>query len=324
MVRVTRDKLIDLARQEAERRGQTEDVISGYLIGSVATGDPLINGSTDIDLVLIHQFVPVSKREFIPLSDNIHFDIAHHKDEFYNHPPDLRIHPWLGPSMCEPLFLYDPEHFFERAQAGVRGQFYQSDYVIARSKALLERANHLKAKCYPNNSWISHYAHSAMEAVNALATLGGFPITGRRMAILLRDRLTGLGFEEQFSAFQHLLGGDLLQEEYTPDWLDSWEKIFIAAGYLNPKFNLARKNYYQLAFHNLIETKNAEAILWNLITTWDQARQILADAGETKELDTIWEEMLIKLELSDEFMDRRIAELEHHLDAIEEILEKWV
>jgi hypothetical protein len=324
MVRVTRDKLIDLAREEAERRGQTEDVISGYLIGSVATGDPLINDSTDIDLILIHEFVPGSKREFIPLSENIHFDIAHHKDELYSYPPDLRVDPWLGPSMCEPLFLYDPEHFFERAQAGVRGQFYQSDYVIARSKALLERANHLKANCYSNHSWISDYAYSAMESVNALATLGGLPITGRRMAVLLQDRLRGLGFEDQYISFQHLLGGNLLQEESIPDWLDAWEKTFDVAGYLNPAFNLARKNYYLLAFHDLIEKKNADAILWNLFTTWNQARDILTNAGEIKELDITWGSMLFKLELSDEFKDPRIAELEDHLDTIEEILEKWV
>ncbi|OGO19743.1 MAG: hypothetical protein A2Z14_00840 [Chloroflexi bacterium RBG_16_48_8] len=323
MVRVTREKLIDLACEEAKKRGQTEDVISGYLIGSVASGDPMINGSADIDLVLIHQYVPVRNREFVPLSENIHFDITHHHGELYGYPPDLRIHPWLGPSMCEPIFLYDPDHFFERAQAGVRGQFFQIDYVHARSKALLERACHLKAKLSSNSSWISAYARSIMESVNALTTLGGFPVAGRRMGLLLRDRLKELGFEEHFIAFQNLLGGDLLPEETIQDWLDAWEGAFDAAGYLNPAFNPARKNYFQLAFRNLIDSKNAETILWNLITTWDQALEILENAGETTRYDTIWEDVLLQLELSNEFRYRREAELEHHLDTIEEILENW-
>ena len=93
MVRVTREKLIDLARTESEMRGQTEDVISGYLIGSVANGDPFIVGTADIDLVLIHQFEPARSRELLPVSENVHFDITHHHSDLYNYPPDLRVHP---------------------------------------------------------------------------------------------------------------------------------------------------------------------------------------------------------------------------------------
>jgi hypothetical protein len=37
------------------------------------------------------------------LSEQVHLDIAHHARELYARPKDLRIHPWLGPSMCEPI-----------------------------------------------------------------------------------------------------------------------------------------------------------------------------------------------------------------------------
>ena len=39
-MRITREKLIELARTEAERRAAREDVISAYVIGSVASGEP--------------------------------------------------------------------------------------------------------------------------------------------------------------------------------------------------------------------------------------------------------------------------------------------
>ncbi len=324
MVRVTREKLIDLAREESERRSVTEDVISGYLIGSVASGEPMINGSADIDLVLIHQYEPARSREFIPLTDNIHFDITHHHSDFYNYPPDLRVHPWLGPSMCEPIFLYDPDHFFERAQAGVRGQFYQIDYVHARATAFLERARCIKLDLHADSSWISNYADSILESVNALATLGGFPVAGRRMAMILQDRLKELGFEKHFFGFQNLMGANLLPKDQLQNWLIAWEESFNAAGYLDPAFNTARKNYFLHAFQYLVGSESFEGILWNLITTWSKAIDALEFKGETSQHDAIWNEVLEQLELSPEFRDKRDVELEHHLDSIEEIIENWV
>ncbi len=42
--------------------------------------------------------------------------------------------------MCEPIFLYDPQHFFELAQASARGQFHRPDHVAARAQAFLDLA----------------------------------------------------------------------------------------------------------------------------------------------------------------------------------------
>jgi hypothetical protein len=324
MVRVTRDKLIDLARAEAERRGQSEDVISGYLIGSVADGEPLIDGTADIDLVLIHTYLPERARELLPLSENIHFDITHHHSDLYSNPPELRIHPWLGPSMCEPIFLYDPNHFFERAQAGVRGQFYQLDYVHARSAAFLKNARRFKSNMVHSITWITNYAHAILEAFNALVNLGGFPVAGRRMVLKLEDRLKDLGFDEHFLAFQNLLGGDSLSKVQLQNWLTAWEKNFIAAGYFSPMFDPTRKNYFLYAFRNLLDSDSYTAIVWNLITTWNQAAGILEEAGETLQVDAIWKDTMVKLRISPEFRDERGSELEAQLDNIEEIIEHWI
>jgi hypothetical protein len=322
-VRVTREKLIDLAREEAERRGQTEDIVSGYLIGSVTGGEPFISGSADIDLVLIHQYEPERRREFVPLSENIHLDITHHNCELYSYPPDLRIHPWLGPSMCEPIFLYDPDHFFERAQAGVRGQFYRIDFVLERSSSFLERARNFRTELLPNCSWIRAYLNSILEAANAVATLEGFPVAGRRMALILQDRLNELGIAEQFAEFQRLLGGDLLPKDSISNWLTTWEAAYDAAGYLDPAFNQARKNYYLKGFQSLVELEHPDAMLWNLITSWNEAVEVLERTGEFNQHITTFEEVLTQLDLSYGFRDTRDAELEHYLDDIEDLLENW-
>jgi predicted nucleotidyltransferase len=74
-VKITRQHLIDLARNEALKRADLNNVLSAYLIGSVASGDPLLGDTADIDLVLIHQGEAPSQRETVRLSHQVHFDI---------------------------------------------------------------------------------------------------------------------------------------------------------------------------------------------------------------------------------------------------------
>lgn len=322
-MRVTREILIDLAREEAERRGQIEDVLSGYLIGSVASGDPIIGGSADIDLVLIHRFEPARIREIVPLSNDIHLDITHHSSEVYGYPPDLRIDPWIGPSMCEPIFLYDPDHFFERAQAGVRGQFYRSDHTHTRSLAFLNRAREAKPDITTNPAWVTQYLTSAMEAANALATLGGFPIAGRSMSILLKSRLLELEFEDSWIEFQSLFGGNELQEELIAGWIDAWEAAFDAVSHHDLMFNPVRKNYYLKSFLSFIDMGNAKEIVWSLVTTWGNAIKILHEVGEDGQFYNGWESALEHFRLSPDDRAARDNDLENFLDHVEEVLEGW-
>ena len=144
------------------------------------------------------------------------------------------------------------------------------------------------------------------------------------MALILQERLNEMGFEEYFFAFENLLGGDTLSKNQLLDWLIAWEETFIAAGYHSPMFNPARKNYYLHAFRNLIDSDHFTATLWNLVTTWNQAIEILNDAGGTILDHSIWKDVLVKLKLSPEFIDKRAAELEDHLDNIEDFIENWL
>jgi hypothetical protein len=322
-VRVTREKLVDLAREEAERRGQIEDVLSGYLIGSVASGDPIIGGSADIDLVLIHRYKPDRHREIVPLSNDIHLDITHYSSEVYQYPPDLRIDPWIGPSMCEPIFLYDPDHFFERAQAGVRGQFFRLDHTHTRALAFLTRAREAKPEITSDPAWVTHYLNSAMDAANALATLGGFPIAGRRMSILLKSRFLELDLEKCWYEFQNLLVSNQLHEELIAGWIDAWEVAYDAASHHDPIFNPVRKNYYLKSFLSFIDMGITNEIFWLLITTWSSAVQVLFDVHSDDQYYSVWESALKHFNLSSHDRGLRADELENFLDHVEEILENW-
>ena len=113
-----------------------------------------------MDLVLIHEYEPAIPREIVPLSDEVHLDISHHAKRLYKQPRELRVDPWLGPSMCEPVFLHDPNHFFEWAQASVRGQFHRPDYMLARGAAFLERARISLKGLETDRLWLSDWTRA--------------------------------------------------------------------------------------------------------------------------------------------------------------------
>ena len=60
-MRLTRETLIKIARDTAEQRVQiSRRIICIYLVGSVLSDSPLLGGTTDIDLIIIHDSEPAA------------------------------------------------------------------------------------------------------------------------------------------------------------------------------------------------------------------------------------------------------------------------
>lgn len=319
-MRVSREKLVSLAKEEAEKRAESDGILSAYLMGSVASGEPIFGGSADVDLVLIHRHHAPMAREFIALSKDFHLDIIHHPSELYANPTELRIDPWLGPAVCEPIFLYDPEHFFERTQAGVRGQYHRADYVHARALAFLSRARKLKHVSGSNSNWLAGYTQSLLEGANAAVTLGGFPAAGRRLAPILQARLFDLGQKNLYYSFQLLLGANLCEQDHLTGWLAAWRKAVEAAAPIDDQFSSFRQNYHANGFDTLIANSDPRAILWNLICDWNAASLALPhDDEQTKS----WRAALQVLRLDEQDQEQRAEELEIFLDQVEAFIENW-
>jgi hypothetical protein len=325
-VRITRRKLIDLAHREARRRADEEDIVSAYLIGSVARGEPLLGGAADIDLVLIHKHYPVAAREVVPLSPDIHLDIAHHDQTPYNEPRSLRTSPWLGPAMYDPLFILDPEHFLEWAQASARSQFNRADYRLARATALLGRARGLLERLNGRYSpaWVAAYTRSVSDGANAVALLAGLPAAGRRMPLTLKQRITEAGHPQVFESFLHLAGLEAADDEHLPDWISAWRRAFELASQVStdPRLASCRMRYHLAGFEALAHAGWPEAVLWGLLSTW----HIAVEATEPKDGDasrSAWEEFLRRLGLDEAAVDRRVEDLEAFLDRVEETLDEW-
>ena len=140
-MRITRETLLNIARDTAAQRTRSDRNILGvYLYGSLLEEEFLLGGTADIDLVFIHMDTAETSREIVPLTDEVHLDIAHHYERDYRQARQLRVNPWLGPAINECQALYDPQHFLDFTQAGVRGQFERLDNVYQRALGLADRA----------------------------------------------------------------------------------------------------------------------------------------------------------------------------------------
>lgn len=324
-MRITQAQLIELARAEVERRAEDNGLTAAYLIGSIVHDQAVLGGSADVDLVLVHRTEPVLPREVVRLSDDIHLDIAHHPRERYAQPRLLRLDPWLGPAIYDPLPLHDPEHFFEWAQASARGQFLRPDHRRGRAQAFLERARRLRLGLDLQQPWVSAYARAALLGANAAASLAGQPFAGRRALAQLGPATAAAGTPEAYHGLLRLIGADRCGPHHLSDWVSSWARAFDAAGDLPGDTDLApeRRAYYLKGFQALLETDNPHAILWTLMETWSRTLSTLQRFSAAEDHAKAWLEARDVLGLSDLEADRRFDELETYLDQLEVALEDW-
>ena len=95
--------------------------MAAYLTGSLlGEADPLLGGTTDIDLVLVHDGQPGLTRQIVKLTPDFHLDIRHRAKSDFKSPRELRTDPLLGWEMYDPMLLYEREKFFQFVQAGLR------------------------------------------------------------------------------------------------------------------------------------------------------------------------------------------------------------
>ncbi len=324
-MKITRAMLIDLARREAERRGADDDVISGYVVGSVARDEEPLGGVTDIDLVLIHDEPPTSAREIVRLSDQIHHDIAHHHKDLYAKPRQLRVHPWMGPALCEPLFIYDPHHFFEWAQAGARGQYYRPDHMLSRSTAFLQQARQGATLLPMTGRWIRTYVHAAMDAVNAVACLTGFPSAGRRVMADLTDSIAKLGCPQLLGGFLDLMGAEDFNSWDVPALLSAWAKAFDTATGLSsdPELHPSRRTYFLHGFQTFVEDGHSKSILWTLLSSWERSIHALDSNDEWRELIDQWDDLIRSINLSVHNRRQREEQLAAYIESAENVVETW-
>lgn len=355
-MRITHESLLKVSRETTELRvHQDRTIVAVYLCGSLLQEAYMLGGAADIDLVFVHTETPALEREISPLTNEVHLDIAHHVQRDYRQGKQLRLHPWLGPTLNGCRVLYDTQHFMDFVQASVRGQFDRPDYIYARVQNQFDQARALWSDLHPQR--IGHdyhpmrrgeaaqndgqqepatqgagahaqarilqgYLRSLGLAANAVASLSGPPLPERRLLLQFRQRAEAAAKPGLYPGLLGLLGSPNIRGEAYPHLIELWEQVFYALPEekVPPRLHPARHDYYSRAFAEFLAENQAEAVLWPLLHTLSKALVFLEAETEAQQAAT---EILAVLGLQGEHLQERILALDSYLDLVEETLEQW-
>ena len=325
-MRITRDLLLRLAKENAEERAfNDESIVAAYLTGSLLQEEPLLGGTTDIDLVFVHNAPPSQPREIKVLSPAIHLDIHHREEKDYDPPRALRSDPWLGNELYAPQLLYETKHFFEFHQASLRAGFDEPKNLLKRAFKLLNHARKIWMDLQLNASDVGtieilQYLDELHHAANSVAELTGPPLAVRRLLLDFSARAESIERPEFARGLLGLLGGTEIIASSLAEWLPAWESFFTFASEADSadiRIHNARQAYYKSAIVEMLEGENPLTALYPLLLTWTLSAQSLPENQIAA-----WESACQLLKIGGEHFESRLEGLDHYLDTIEEMLEK--
>lgn len=328
-MRITRDTLLKAAKTFVQQRTYRDrDIVCVYLSGSLIDDLPLLGGTADIDLFLIHDKPPAQPREVIQLTPDIHLDLAHHDQSIYNQPRELRLNPWVGSYLIkDPIVLHATQHWFEFTQATVFSHFNQPENVIGRAIPFAEAARQTWLDYQldpqePDISTIRKYLQALEQSSNAVAILNGAPITERRFLLLFAERVSSLGYASLATDLKNLISAQIPAEKQLREWQKMWQNTLKQLG-KQPDCPVAlhpiRHPYYTRAAEALVND-HPEAALWIMLRTWTES---LLHLNNNDEYLSAWQACVSELGLWGDSFQNQMLKLDNYLDQVEEILDKW-
>jgi predicted nucleotidyltransferase len=329
-MRVSRESLIRIAKETAQERAFNDrGIIAAYLTGSLVSKeiDPMLGGTADIDVILVHADEPMYRREFIKLTPDFHVDISHRAKAEFKRPRELRLDPWLGWEMYDPMLLFEREKFFEFVQAGLRAgfEFNAPAPALQRSRLLLSQGRLTWRKLLEVGDVVTpkdvdQYMASLYHAVNAVAELSGPPLQERRLMLEFGSRAETAQRPEMNAALIRLLGAAELDPSIMNEWLPDWKVAFESAmesDDVDARIHPARVNYYEKAIRAMLAEDNPQAAFWPLLQTWALAADVLpAHALEA------WRDVCGQLGFTSSGMEAHANGLDNFLDEVEALLDE--
>ena len=330
-MRVTRESLIRIAKENVQERAyNNHDIVAAYLTGSLVSQevDPMLGGTADIDLVLVHDNPPGARREIVKLTPDFHLDIAHRSKSEFKSPRELRGDPWLGYEMYDPMLLYEREKFFEFVQAGLRAgfEFGAPDLTLQRCRKLLAEAR---------KGWLDlmdiggekagvqemrRYLQSAQHAANTIVALSSAPSQDRRFLLDFPSRAQIAEKPEFTAELLNLIGVEQFDTSVLSGWLSPWKQAFLAASErpnVDLRINPVRLNYYEKAMKAMLEGDMPIAALWPMLLTWTLAAEVLNETGQKE-----WREACSHLNLLNNGFTDKMDSLDRFIDEIEVYLDE--
>ena len=330
-MRISQEMLQKIARDTVKSRQRSEpDIMAAYLVGSVLTNEPLLGGTTDIDLVLVHKYQAMIEREVVPVTREVSLDIIHKRKDDFDQYRELRHDPWLGyPLTYNHILLLDTDHWLEFIQSGVTAGFHRSDNVLIRVRGMLDSARQgwfaLNKNDFPDHiAWLQQYLAILTLAANAVTGLIGPPLTTRRFILDFSAQVETLGVPNLQAGLFGLLGISKKVEKSLPKWIEALKADLLLASEIPAcpvRLAPCRYAYYLDAIGAMVENGEFEAALWPLFTIWLDLREILHDANKGLKP---WTDFLLTLQLVEEHQSQKTMALDSYLDTVEQVIEDWV
>jgi hypothetical protein len=326
---IERATLVKIARDTAAQRMQARpSLLSAYLTGSVAAGEPMLGDATDIDLILIDALPPPAPREIIRLTDQVVLDIQHRSRDEYANARSLRVHPWRGPELAEPLFLLDPAHFFELAQSSARGQFHRPENVAARARTFCAWARaDLHIGVLPGAEpeapvTIAALCQALLNAANAAISLTAFPAGGRRLVGKLEAAARRLGRLDIYTGLVALFGGEGLPAADAERFRALWSATYRAGQSATDELiHPARRTVYERGFRAQAQADRAPDMLWLMTATWNACLRNIPAGSPHPEA---WAAYLERLGLAPaSAYAGRVAQAVDYVDLVTALVEDW-
>lgn len=328
-MRVTRESLIRIAKETAQERAFNDpDIIAAYLTGALVSDiDPIVGGTADIDIIFVHAGEPKDRREFVQLTPDFHLDISHRAKAEFKRPRELRLDPWLGWEMYDPMLLYEREKFFEFIQAGLRAGFefnapapalQRSRLLLSHGRAIWRDLLAVEDTLAPRD--LAQYLKSLYHAVNAVAELSGPPLQERRLMLEFAPRAETAQRPGLNDGLLDLLGALNLEPSVIQAWLPEWKQAYEAAmgdNRVDGRIHPARLNYYEKAIRAMLEGEKPQSALWPLLQTWTLAAEVLP-----AEALRAWRSVCEQLGFTAAGVEARVNGLDQYLDEVEVLLDE--
>ncbi len=328
-MRITRDALLNITAKIAKERAEKNVTLQCiFLGGSLMQEDPLLFGTTDIDLVFVHSNQPTEPREMVRVNDEIHLDIHHLPESLFRQPRTLRKDIWIGSTLWSgPKLLYDVGHWFEFMLAGATAQFMAPENILARCTMLTNEARDAWTSLSTEPpakfaDFMTVYLDAMEKCGNAIACCGSIPLPLRRFWTGLPVVATVNGVPELAGKLQSLLMPEPIDEDVWQTWFKDWEGVLLSFGQESKYPALlapCRRKYYTSVAAGFFAESPAESI-WILLRNWIVAAQ---HVRETSPIQKSLHAVCSRLGFSSERMPGKLEALDQTLDQLDDYLEAY-
>lgn len=328
-MRVTKESLLNYTKSYVNKRvHQDRGLLCIYLIGSMTSPEPLINGTTDIDLVIVHEGYTDQRREILKISPEITFDILHLDQNVFTPPRKLRTDPWIGSSLCfDPVLLYERGHWFEFTQASLESNFFLAENVIVRSLQFLNEAKKKMSELCSGNIqqeslFVLQYLHILENASNAIACLSSTPLTDRVFMKDFRNKAEAIDKKDLAGELYGLILGEKDPSPYYDYFFNAWKYYLDYFGNntlvnYDIRYHADRQLYYTKAVESLWKDF-LPAALWIIAKSWSRIIYLYQlDENE------YFHAFCSFIEIGPAFLIKRQKQIEDYLDLIEESILNW-